>query len=160
MVLLLSPVLVGKVAFLLLSHPPALAVVLEGRSYPPLTLKKDTRSPESHRRAEAPNTRVRLERTAFPLRLLFSQLGVVMPLGIQLLPLGYGGTGCSKLSRPLALSCPQRRQPLRHLCLSPKASGMSRGGKEGSSAASPAAGSPRLLGVETQNHTNRNHIGD
>lgn len=46
--------------------------------------------------------------TAFPLRLLFPRLGVVLPLGIQLLRLGYGGTGCSKLSRPLALSCPQR----------------------------------------------------
>lgn len=45
MVLLLSSVLVGRVAFLVPSRPPALAVVLEGCSYPPLTLKKRHKKP-------------------------------------------------------------------------------------------------------------------
>lgn len=151
MIRLLSSVLVGKVALLLRSHPPTLAGVWEGHSYPPLALKKETRSPWNHPKHWA----------AFPLRLLFPQLrgfrDVVLLLGIQLLRLGCRGMGCSEWAHPDAH---RDDTPSIILRLSPKASGVARGGKEGSSAAGPAAGSPRLLGVETQNNTNRKHIGD
>lgn len=134
-----------------------------GTQLSPPALEKEARRPGSHGGTELDNTLVRLEMTAFHL-LLFPQIRVLgrgAAAGYPAPVLGIRGHGMPRRGASPSPSHAHRGDsPSINLCPSPKASGAPRGGKEGSGAAGSAAGSPRLLGVETQNNTNRKHIGD